>query len=211
MSNKLEFIDFLEKLASLIAETFGNNCEVVLSDLDHPDSSILAIFNNHVTGRDTGDPLTPQALERVRNSADGYYINYQDSKGGKLIKTSTISACIDGHNIAFCINYDCSELENLQRSLEGFLTMQRDNDVNSDAAIDYAPIIQEAVKKAIKLIQKPVRLMTKKDRLQVIAYLEEHGILQMQKSIQAVAHYLGISRYTVYNYLNELHAEKETS
>lgn len=32
--------------------------------------------------------------------------------------------------------------------------------------------------------------------------------MQIQKSVQAVAQYLGISRYTVYNYLNELHAEK---
>jgi predicted transcriptional regulator YheO len=209
MSNN-EFLDFLEKLASLIAETFGNNCEVVISDIDHPQSSILAIFNNHVTGRNIGDPLTPQALERVRNSADGYYINYQDSKGGKLIKTSTLSASIEGRNIAFCINYDCSNLEPLHRSLEDFLTMQHDTDVNANTPRG-VPVIQEVVKKAIKLVHKPVRLMTKKDRLQVIFYLEEHGILQMQKSIQTVAHYLGISRYTVYNYLNELHAEKETS
>ncbi|GHS85716.1 hypothetical protein AGMMS49957_02400 [Synergistales bacterium] len=211
MTDDTEFIDFLEKLASLIAETFGNNCEVVVSDLDRPESTILAIFNNHVTGRNVGDPLTPQALERVRGSADGYYINHQEFKGGKLLKTSTISARIGKRHIAFCINYDCDNLETLQRSLDGFLTMQRDGDINGEVGDNYAPAIQEAVKEAIKLVQKPVRLMNKKDRLQVIAHLEARGVLQMQKSVQAAAHYLGISRYTVYNYLNELHAEKESS
>ena len=209
MCSEMELTEFLEKLGSLIAETFGHNCEVVLSDLDHPESTILAIFNSHVTGRGVGDPLTPQALERVRNSADGYYINYRDSKGGKLLKTSTISARVGGRHIAFCINYDCAGLENLQHSLGGFLTMQSDEDVNPDVAHSYVPALEEALKEAIHAAQKPVRLLNKKDRLQIISHLEERGVMQMQKSVQAVAHYLGISRYTVYNYLNELRGDKE--
>ncbi|MDR3231302.1 MAG: helix-turn-helix transcriptional regulator [Synergistaceae bacterium] len=203
-----EFFDFLEKLGSLIAETFGNNCEVVISDLDHPESAILAIFNNHVTNRQVGDPLVPQALKRVQSSADGYYINFEDFKGGKLLKTSTLSARIGGRHIAFCINYDYTQLDGARNSLNEFLTMQRDSDLADNG--NYAPIIDEAVKEAIKLVRKPVSLMSKKDRLQVISYLEEHGILKLQKSVQAIAQYLGISRYTVYNYLNELRAEKET-
>jgi len=129
MEMKNEFLDFLEKLASLIAETFGNNCEVVISDLDRPESAILAIFNNHVTNRKVGDPLIPQALKRVQNSADDYYINFEDFKGGKLLKTSTLSAHIGGRHIAFCINYDYTHLDSLRQSLDEFLTMQRDSDL----------------------------------------------------------------------------------
>lgn len=201
-----EFYEFLEKLASLVAETFGNKCEVVISDLNRPESTILAIFNNHVTGRNVGDPLTPQALERVRSSADGFYINYRDSKGGKNLKTSTITVENGDLNLAFCINYDCDELDKLHRSLSSFLSMQPDENAVCGC---YAPIIEEAVREGIDMIGKPVRLMNKKDRLQVIEFLESRGIMQMQKSVQAVAQYLGISRYTVYNYINELNADKE--
>ncbi|MDR1376912.1 MAG: helix-turn-helix transcriptional regulator [Synergistaceae bacterium] len=203
-----EFIDFLEKLASLIAETFGSNCEVVVSDLDHPESTILAIFNGHVTGRKAGDPLIPQALERIRNNADGYYINRNEGegKGEKLIKASTISAHIGGRNIAFCINYDYTHLKTLKHSLDEFLSMQNDRDINED--LPYSQHIEQAVKKAIKLVHKPIHLMNKKERLEVIAYLEKQGILKIQKSVQTIARYLAISRYTVYNYLNELRAEK---
>ena len=74
----------------------------------------------------------------------------------------------------------------------------------------YAPIIEDALRECIQLVGKPVRLMTKKDRLQVLSYLESKGIMKMQKSVQAVAQYLGISRYTVYNYMNELNENKET-
>jgi predicted transcriptional regulator YheO len=51
--------------------------------------------------------------------------------------------------------------------------------------------------------------MNKKERLEVISYLEKRGILKIQKSVQTIARYLGISRYTVYNYLNELPTEKD--
>lgn len=200
-----DFYDFLEKMASLIADTFGNKCEVVISDLDKPESTILSIFNNHVTGREVGDPLIPQALERVRNCADGYYINHRDIKAGKVLKTSTITFDKGGLNLAFCINYDCTDLARLHGELSGFLAAQLDS-APCGTSGSYAPIIEEAVREGIALVGKPVHLMNKKDRLLVIEYLEGRGIMQIQKSVQAVAHYLGISRYTVYNYLNELNA-----
>lgn len=205
-----EFYDSLEKMASLIAETFGSKCEVVISDLNCPESTILAIFNNHVTGRKVGDPLTPQALDRVRSSADGYYINYRDSKGGKMLKTSTITFEIGGLNLAFCINYDCADLDQLHHSLSNFLAMQTDESISGSEGGSYAPIIEDAVREGIEMVGKQVRLMNKKDRMQVLLYLESRGIMKMQKSVQAVAQYLGISRYTVYNYLNEINDDKET-
>ncbi|MDR1731825.1 MAG: helix-turn-helix transcriptional regulator [Synergistaceae bacterium] len=209
-SDSNEFIDFLKELASMIAGTFGDSCEVVLSDLDHPDSSILAIFNNSVTGRKVGDPLFPFAMERVRNSADGYYINYLVNKNRKLIKTSTVSGKIGKNNVAFCINYDCSELENIRASLERFLAMRKDTAGEGESTAFPPSATMEALNEALRLVQKPVRLLNKKDRLRIIAYLEERGIFQMQKSIQTAAQFLGVSRYTVYNYLNELRAEKDS-
>jgi predicted transcriptional regulator YheO len=171
----------------------------------------LAIFNGHISGRKVGDPLIPQALERIRNSADGYYINRSEDggKGEKLIKASTISTRIGGRNIAFCINYDYTHLETLKHSLDEFLSMQSDKDIDED--LPYSQHIEESVREAIKRVHKPVRLMNKKERLQVIAHLEKRGILKIQKSVQTIARYLGISRYTVYNYLNELRTEKMES
>lgn len=203
-----EFYSFLEKMASLIAETFGSSCEVTISDLSQPNSTIMAIFNNHITGRNVGDPLIPQALERESNDADEFYINYQDYKNGRKLKTSTIRFEHDDLHLAFCINYDCSNLEVLHNSLTEFLAMQTD-DINENERGGYVPIIEDAVREAIKNVGKPVRLMNKRDRLKVLQYLASHGIMQMQKSVQTVALLLGISRYTVYNYLNELNEERE--
>ena len=199
MINNKDFYDFLEKLASAVAETFGSNCEVVIHDLNNPQSSILTIFNNHVTGRNVGDPLPKQALDRINHCADGYFVNYRDTKNGKMLKTSTIHFENDELNLAFCINYDCDALEKIQHSLSNFLAVQTDEDSNV-----YAPVMEDAIKEAIATVGKPVRLMNKKDRIQVISYLDSKGILNMQKSIQAIAQHLGISRYSIYNYLKEL-------
>ncbi len=203
ISNK-QFYDYLEKLASLVSETFGSNCEVVVSDINNPDKAIVSIFNGHITGRKVGDELQNFAKERIDSAADGYYINYMSQKGGKMLKSSTLAFEADDLNVAFCINYDCSDAERMRANLNEFLTMQSDETLLVGGQGVYAPTIEQAVIEAIGTVGKPVKLMTKKDRLQIIEYLESKGVLKMQKSIQAIAQYLGISRYTVYNYLNEL-------
>ena len=44
-------------LAKGIAKTLGPNCEVILHDLSHPETSIIKIFNNTVTERKVGDGI----------------------------------------------------------------------------------------------------------------------------------------------------------
>ena len=196
-----DLLDFLYKQGMMISETFGNNCEVVISDLDQPDHAILYIFNGHVTGRQPGDPLTPQALERVNSSADGFFINYRDQKKGKEYKTSTLCYNFDGHNIAFCINFDYTSLIPVHNMVAQFLEISRDSQ-NSPDRLEIQ--MDNAIDDAITQSGKSPRLMSKEDRMKVIAALDKQGILKMQKSIITIARKLGISRYTVYNYLNEL-------
>ena len=38
-------------MVDALGETFGKHCEVVLHDLSTPETSIIAIANGHVTGR----------------------------------------------------------------------------------------------------------------------------------------------------------------
>ena len=53
--------------------------------------------------------------------------------------------------------------------------------------------------------------MNKKDRLRMIAMLEQKNAFSFRKSVPYVAKHLGVSRYTVYKYLGELaeHGEEE--
>lgn len=54
---------------------------------------------------------------------------------------------------------------------------------------------------------KPVEALTKADRLKVIALLRERSAFSYRKSVPYVAGRLGVSRYTVYKYLEEVGEE----
>lgn len=196
-----EFLNMLKDLGSAIASTFGNFCEVAISDVDNPEHAILYIFNGHVTGREVGDPLDAADLERVAMSADGYYINYQ-KKGKKCdLKASTVTFDAFGRKIAFCINCDTTYFKLMEHVISGFLDV---GDLSEEPEKGVAPSMEDIIREAIKASGKPVNLMNKGDRLELIKNLEKQGILNMQKSISTIAKMIGVSRYTVYNYLNEL-------
>lgn len=193
-----EFLNVLKDLGSAITATFGNFCEVAISDVDKPEA-ILYIFNGHVTGREVGDSLDPRDLERVAMSADGYYINYHKEGRKSDLKSSTLTFEAFGHRIAFCINCDISYFKLINNFVGDFL----DTGVISEEPKEELSM-EESVKDAVIAVGKPVNLMNKADRLEVIKILDKQGMLKMQKSIATIAKMLCVSRYTVYNYLGEL-------
>ena len=51
--------------------------------------------------------------------------------------------------------------------------------------------------------------MNKNDRITLIRNLTHAGVFKRQKSGPYVAEQLGVSRYTIYNYLNEIQDEEK--
>ena len=56
---------------------------------------------------------------------------------------------------------------------------------------------------AVQSTGKQLSMLTKEDKVAVVRYLDEKGAFLIKKSAEKVADFLGISRFTVYNYLNE--------
>src|SRR5699024_1788033 len=52
----------------------------------------------------------------------------------------------------------------------------------------------------------PVGLMKKSHKLEVVAELDRRGVFQVKEAVAEVASALDVTRFTIYNYLNELHA-----
>ena len=57
----------LKQIAKGVAEQFGSNCEVVIHEITEKSaySSIVAIYNGHVTGRKLGDGPSHVVLEQL--------------------------------------------------------------------------------------------------------------------------------------------------
>ena len=64
-------------------------------------------------------------------------------------------------------------------------------------------LLELMMQEAVAGTGKQLSMLTKEDKVAVVRYLDEKGAFLIKKSAERVADFLGISRFTVYNYLNE--------
>jgi hypothetical protein len=62
--------------------------------------------------------------------------------------------------------------------------------------------IHELISMAEGQMRMPISQMTRRQKQQVVRFLDEHGAFNLRKSVETVADVLGVSRFTVYNYLD---------
>ena len=66
------------------------------------------------------------------------------------------------------------------------------------------------IDKAIKRIGKPISILNKEDKLKIISLITNDDGFLIKGAIDQVANELQVSRYTIYNYLEELKAKNKT-
>ena len=64
-------------------------------------------------------------------------------------------------------------------------------------------MLDDLLEQSVELVGTPVSLMTKDDKVRAIRYLNDTGAFLITKSGPKVCKYFGISKYTLYNYLDE--------
>ncbi len=109
-------ISSLVALAPSIATMFGRNCEVVVHDLRVPESSIVALENGHISGREVGGPLIGGPINDValksltsKKPRDPKVMSYETITvdGRRLRSTTTLYYDVDGRAFAaLCLNLD---------------------------------------------------------------------------------------------------------
>lgn len=55
----------------------------------------------------------------------------------------------------------------------------------------------------------PVELMHKRHKVEVVRQLEARGLFLLKDAVELAAHALQVTRFTIYNYLNEIHDQTE--
>lgn len=206
-------LQFLFRMAKALAAQFGPNCEIVIHDLlsNNPESSIVAIENGHVSGRKLGDGPSHVVLETLHSSGEipedrlSYLTKTRD---GKTLKSSTIY--IRDENKApigiFSINYDITLLLAMEEALRQFTeTAPAGEPENTPEAItqNVSDLLDELIEQSVKRVGKPVALMSKEDKVKAIRFLNDTGAFLITKSGGKVCKYFGISKYTLYSYIEE--------
>ena len=209
-------IEFCKQLAKGVARQFGSNCEVVVHDLSSgdPEHSVVAIENGHVTGRRLGDGASHIVLEAMKADPDSltdrlsYLTRTED---GKVLKSSTMYIRNDeGKPVGiFAINYDITMMKMMEDTIQEFTRTESNVQEPQTITHNVNDLLEELIKQSAQLVGKPVALMTKDDKIKAIRFLNESGAFTIMKAGQRVCNFFGISKYTLYSYIDESKGEKD--
>ncbi len=204
-----EAFEFLDRTARGIAEMFGPACETLVQDMSRADHPVLSIYNGQVSGREVGSTLdilgSDKLLDATAQAAD--FVNlYATTGAGQQIKSSTFHLIGEGYNLALGINFDYTSLAYASRTLLGLTSA--DADLQSALWTGGAGQLHQIFEECLSAIGKPAEELGKKDRMKLVALMDQKNAFSFRKSVPYVASRLRVSRYTVYKYLDELAAEK---
>lgn len=194
----------LSGVLDLIARHFGENVEVVLHDFSagvNSPQSLVDIRNGHVTGRKIGDCASKHGMQAVKGEMiDGdIYNEIIYTEKGTILRGSSYSIKDEDGKVvgSICINQDITDsvkYENYLRQVNGYNT----HPTNTQ---DVLEVMNEGVEEAFIAVGKHPATMTKEDKIAFIKFLDDRGMFLISKSGPRICEILGISKFTLYNYL----------
>ncbi|MFC6093487.1 aminotransferase class V-fold PLP-dependent enzyme [Saccharothrix lopnurensis] len=212
-----------------LAAALGPGTEVVLHDLGALPNSIVAIAGD-LTGRAVGGPMTDLLLGLVRRGTTQDLAGYETyAPDGRVIRSSTVFLR-DERGVAvgcLCVNSDPGPGDpgpgnqvdgnpgpgNPVDGNPGNGRPEPRNPGNGapgpGRAVEAFPgdvdtLQRLLVERAVDAVGVPVELMKKSHKSQVVRVLDEAGLFLIRDSVDHLAGVLGVTRYTIYNYLNEV-------
>ena len=203
-------------MADTIQETYGSTCEVIIHDLTEPKSSVVHVANGNVTGRKVGqsfDHLVKQVLlnkDFKNDHLSNYFFKTTDEKA---IKSSSALIRNQEDEVIgmLCINIDISMLQGVNTMLMDFLKLDPENGKNSemeeqDVPQDVMAIIDKLILSVIGTTD--TRGISRAKCVELIRFMDEKGIFLVKGAMDKVAELMGVSRVTIYSYLDEARGKK---
>ncbi|MEY8352422.1 helix-turn-helix transcriptional regulator [Lachnospiraceae bacterium 54-53] len=209
MESKLEL---LIQIAQGVAAHFGGNCEVVIHDLRKEDieSSIVYIENGQVSNRKLGDGPSEIVLETLKKDPNRLkdrlsYLTRTDD--GRILKSSTmyIRGKDNAVDYILALNYDITGLLTIDNALKSLLSTAETSGENKQPkkiTHNVNDLLDTLIDQSVALVGKPVALMNKDDKVTAIQYLNDAGAFLITKSGDKVSNYFGISKFTLYSYMD---------
>ncbi|MCI1721481.1 MAG: helix-turn-helix transcriptional regulator [Lachnospiraceae bacterium] len=207
----------LKQIAKGLAAEFGSSCEIVVHDLSrkHVNNSIVCIENGHVTNRKIGGGPSSAVLEAITQHPEtlkDQYAYLTRTDNGRILKSTTIYVKDDDGTPKYIlgINYDITNLlafESSVKSLTESSDPQADNaegtgDGPKHITQDVNELLDELIQQSVNLVGVPVPFMSKEDKIKAINFLNDAGAFLITKSGDKVSKYFGISKYTLYSYVD---------
>lgn len=193
-------------VADMITATFGSSCEVVVHDLTQPEKSVVHVAGN-VTGRKVGQSFD-HIIKKVvlsrdfqENQTNNYIFNTPD---GKTIKSST-ALIRDGEKAigALCINVDITSSRQFYNELSSFFSENAAEPAQDEVEVstDVSSIIDDLIENI--LATADTSDLNRKKAVDLMSFMDDKGVFLVKGAIDKVADRLGLSKVTIYSYLDE--------
>lgn len=217
---------FLDQLVVPLSQVLSSPSEVVLHDLRNIPNTVRKISGD-VTGREIGDPPTDRLLEYLASGITDHRVGYRSNlpDGRQLRSTTLVFKDLRGEPAAaLCFNSDVSSWVTV-RSMMDNLILGSSNNINRAVSapesqegissrpveekdeyfpLDVEDLADHLIEGAIRKVGVPVEEMKKRHKVEVVQELEKRGFFLVKDSIDQIAHSLNVTRFTIYNYLNEI-------
>lgn len=205
----------LQQMADAIVALFGKNCEVCIHNLGDLHKSLVYISGS-VTGRSPGAPATDLLVKALKKPADQIedMHNYRTTSGdGRTLKSSTIFVrdSSDTPIYACCINLDTTDFFNASQVLSSFLVPEENGGYQGSPETfshSTGETIEALFEQAVVQMGKQPATMTTDEKTALVEILENHGAFQFKGAVEHIALLIGVSKYTIYNYLKKIHARQ---
>lgn len=194
----------------------GSRYEIIVHDLSHVESSIVSLHGT-ITGRHIGGPVTNYLLQILKTYGDEApnSINYKNVlPDGRVLRSSTMFIRDNESHIigSLCINQDMTDYivtSKLLREMTNF-EEQKANEIKTDEIFtrDINEMMESVVRSELNMGSKPAAYMQKEDKLAFVKDLESKGIFDVKGAVEFVAECLGVTNFTIYNYLKEVRGSK---
>ena len=207
--------EMFKQLANGIAAEFGDKCEVVIHEVNanNTEHSIVYIVNGHISGRKIGDGASQVVLDQLASQDQqpkDHLCYLTRTPNGRILKSSSlyIRNSRGAVKAIFSINYDVSNFILMHQEL-GEILLTNDKQTEPQKIINVNDVLDELIEQSVQLVGKPVLMMNKEDKVKAIRFLNESGAFLVTKSGDKVAKYFGISKYTLYSYIDANKKQEE--
>lgn len=204
-------LESLIHLASGLAAQFGENCEIVIHDLsaEAVEHSIVHIENGHITNRKVGGGPSPIVLDTLQHMdhVEDKLAYLTQTENGRILKSSTIFIKNEVGIPCYIlgINFDITNLLAIDQSI---LSLTRCSNQTKEKSTpgrishDVNSLLDDLIKQSVDMIGVPAPLMSRKDKIKAIKFLNDAGAFLITKSGDKISKYFGISKYTLYSYVD---------
>ena len=215
MKEREQLLSHLKQMSDGFVLLFGKTCEVCIHDLNDLQHSLVHVSGN-VTGRVIGAPATDLLVKRLNAPVDQIkdLHNYRSVSGdGRTLKSSTlfIKDSQGTPVFAVCINLDTTDFFNANQLLSSFLATEDSSSFN-EALETFSHSVAETIEalfgQALLEMGKQPASMSTEEKTALVELLENNGAFQFKGAVEQIALLIGVSKYTIYNYLKKIHARQ---